>query len=42
MNRRAANLGGSFSIESQTGKGTTAFLNIPVGRKSSVEKAQGV
>jgi signal transduction histidine kinase len=42
MNRRAAKLGGSFLIESQIGKGTTAVLNVPVGRKSSIEKAQGV
>ena len=42
MNRRAAKFGGSFSIESQIGKGTTAILNVPVGRKTSVEKAQCV
>ena len=32
MKRRAANLGGSFEIRSETGKGTTAVLRVPVKR----------
>jgi signal transduction histidine kinase len=43
MKRRTANLGGSFTIESQIGKGTTVVLSVPTsGKKSSVEKTQRV
>ncbi|HEX8564503.1 MAG TPA: triple tyrosine motif-containing protein [Pyrinomonadaceae bacterium] len=43
MKRRTANLGGSFTIESQIGMGTTVVLSVPTsGKKSSVEKTQRV
>jgi two-component system sensor histidine kinase DegS len=43
IKRRTAILGGSLTIDSQIGKGTTVVLNVPIsGKKSSVEKTPRV